>query len=287
MGRGFDNQIVGVCRFSYLGSGGFEASKLGPEDLERMLYDQARMNRRFAFFEKLCLPSLAAQTDPDFRLVVLIGTSMPMRYRKRLKGLAEQYPFLQICALEPHGPLNATKRAYRRGLRDGADFITGFRIDDDDAVAVDYIEKTRTVADKLIEMGWADAENPAVIAFHRGIYWDMTDQEHPFHDFREIGPLGLASAMVTKADDQSNMFRWNHRRVAAHARLWSDPTDLMFVRTLHQHNDSGRSIPPGAEEIAKPKARALLAERFGLDPDEAFPLMWRRFGSASDGDEEE
>lgn len=282
MGKTVDNQIVGVCRFSYLGTGGFEASKLEEEALADLLYDQARMNRRFAFFEKLCLPSLAAQTDPDFRLVVLIGTSMPMRYRKRLKALADQYPFLRICALDPHGPLSATKRAYRRGLGDGADYLTGFRIDDDDAVAVDYIEKTRAVADQLIGLGWADDDHPAVIAFHRGIYWDLNDREQPFHDFREIGPLGLASAMVTRPDAHSNMFRWNHRRVAAHARMWSDPTDLMFLRTLHQHNDSGRSIPPGAEAMPKWQARQMLEQRFGLDPDEVMPLMWRVFASDTD-----
>lgn len=279
MAEGFDNQIVGVCRFSYLGLGGFEASKLETEALADMLYDQARMMRRFAFFENLCLPSLAAQTDGDFTLVVLIGTSMPVRFRKRLKGLAETYPFLRICALEPNGPLNATRRAFRRGTRDGADFVTGFRIDDDDAVAVDYIARTRTVSDQLIRMGWADADHPAVIAFHRGIYWDMTDRDQPFHDFREIGPLGLASAMVTVPDSQSNIFRWNHRRLAAHARLWSDPSDTMFLRTLHQHNDSGRTIPPGAEPIPKPRAKTLLSERFGLDPDDVMSLMWRNFGS--------
>jgi hypothetical protein len=271
----FDNQIVGVCRFSYLGLGGFEASRHDAEALAELLYDPARMARRFAFFERLCLPSLAAQTDMDFRLVVLIGSSMPMRFRKRLKGLAETYPFLQICALEPNGPLHATRRAFRRGTRDGADFVTGFRIDDDDAVAVDYIARTRAAADQLIRLGWADADNPAVIAFHRGIYWDLNDRDQPFHDFREIGPLGLAAAMITRPDDQSNIFRWNHRRVAAHVRLWSDPTELMFLRTLHQHNDSGRSIPPGAEPIAKPHARKLLATRFGLDPDTVLPLMWK------------
>ena len=58
MATGFDNQIVGVCRFSYLGAGGFEASKLDDAALMDLLYDPARMARRFAFFEKLCLPSL-------------------------------------------------------------------------------------------------------------------------------------------------------------------------------------------------------------------------------------
>ncbi len=279
MVKSFRNEIVGVCRFSYLGDGGFEVSKKQKkeEKLAEVLYDQQRMNRRFAFFEKICVPSLAAQTDQNFRLVVLVGTSMPLRFRRRLKTLAEDHPFLQIVALEPYGPLSATKRAYRRGLPDGADFMTGYRIDDDDAVAIDYIEKTRAYADQMITNGWADENNPVVIAFHRGIYWDMNDQEDPFYDFREIGPLGLASAMVTKPDDHSNMFRWNHRRVGAHARMWTDPNDQMFVRTLHHHNDSDRSIPPGAEPITKWDAKEILRSRFGLDPDEVLPLMWRKF----------
>ncbi len=282
MARDFKNQIVGLCRFSYLGEGGFEASKKKNEEaLAELLYDQTRMMRRFAFFERVCLPSLAAQTDPDFTLVVLVGTSMPLRFRKRLKGLAELHPFLRICALEPHGPLNATKRAYRRGVDPDASFMTGFRIDDDDAVAVDYIAKTRAAADQLIEAGWADKDHPVVVAFHRGIYWDMNDRNDPFYDFREIGPLGLASAMITVPDAHSNMFRWNHRRVAAYARLWSDPTDIMFLRTLHQHNDSDRSIPPGAEPIAKPAAKRLLADRFGLDAEDVIKLMWRG-GSQAD-----
>ncbi len=278
MAKEFNNQIVGVCRFSYLGDGGFEVSKKKTEEkLAAVLYDQQRMNRRFAFFEQICLPSLAAQTDQDFRLVVLIGTSMPIRFRRRLKDLADTYKFMQVTALEPMGPLNVTKRAYRRGLPDGATHLTGFRIDDDDAVAVDYIAKTREIADQLLHLGWADDDHPAVIAYHRGIYWDMNDPDDPFYKVREIGPLGLASAMVTKVDDHSNMFRWNHRRVAAYARCWSDPTDLMFVRTLHGHNDSDRSIPPGAEPVKKWDGKEIFRDRFGLDPETVLPLMWRKF----------
>lgn len=269
-----DNQIIGVCRFSYLGEGGFVTQQQDFESAAEILYAIPRMLRRFAYFENICLPSLAAQTDPDFKLVALIGDTMPFRWRKRLKGLCELYPFLELCTLEAAGPLNSTRRAFRRGWNETSPFITGFRIDDDDAVAVDYIEKTRAIADQLLTLGWADTETPAAICFHRGIYWDMArEEEDQFWDFSEKEPLGLASAMITTPDGMANIYRWNHRRLASQVRCWIDPTDYMFVRTLHGHNDSDRSIPPDARALPAWQARKLLRDRFGLSPRKLLPLI--------------
>jgi len=269
-----DNQIIGLCRFSYLGEGGFVTQKRDSEKAAEILYAIPRMLRRLAYLENICLPSLAAQTDPDFKLVALIGDTMPFRWRKRLKGLCEQYPFLELCTLEAAGPLNSTRRAFRRGWDETSPFITGFRIDDDDAVAVDYIEKTRAIADHLLTLGWADAETPAAICFHRGIYWDMARAEaEQFWDFSEKEPLGLAAAMITTPDGMANIYRWNHRRLASQVRCWIDPVDYMFVRTLHAHNDSDRSIPPDARLLPARQARKLFRDRFGLSPRKLLPRM--------------
>ncbi|MBF9045315.1 hypothetical protein HKCCE4037_18375 [Rhodobacterales bacterium HKCCE4037] len=267
------NKIIGVCRFSYLGDAGFRTLNQSPEEAAAELYASGRMQRRFAYFENICLPSLDAQTDTDFVLVALIGDTMPFHFRKRLKRLTDDRPYLRICTLEAAGPLNSTRRAFRRGLDEEADFITGFRLDDDDAVAVDYIERTREISDKLIAMGWATEEIPAAVCFHRGIYWDMKRSEDQFWDYSEPQPLGLASAMIHHPDSQHNIYRWNHRKLACHARCWIDPHEYMFVRTLHGHNDSDRSIPPGARELPEWQARKLFRERFGLNPKRLLPMM--------------
>ena len=247
--------------------------RLDLADLEKKLYAPNRIERRFELFETLTLPSLAAQSDADFRLVVLIGRGLQMRYKNHLRGLAERYPFLRISQQEPAGPLVSTRKAFRRGIEAEAGFVAGFRIDDDDAVAVDYIARTRAVAQTLLREGWANAETPAVIAFHRGIYWDLTAPDQPFYDFKEKAPLGLAAAMVTPVDSQVNIFRWNHRHLPAHVRCWTDPGEIMFLRTLHVSNDSDRSMPPGAVPIGRPEAAGLLRDRFGIDPDGALGLM--------------
>jgi len=279
---GAENQIVGVCRFSYPSIGGFRSANRSVERSCEILYDPARMRRRFTYFETICLPSLAAQTDQDFTLVLLIGDTMPLRWRRRLKALAADHPFLQICAIESNGPLQSTRRAFRRGANEGVDFVTGFRIDDDDAVAVDYIARTREAADTLIRIGWADAETPAVVAFQRGLFWDMSGSGNRFATYAESRPLGQASAMITPYDGKANIYRWNHRHLLAHARVWSDPSEVMFLRGLHDDNDSERSLPVTATPLDEGAAMQILRTRFGLAPRRALATIARLHGHDRD-----
>lgn len=267
----FNSQIIGVMRFSYPATEGFSVSQMPLAELEAHLYEPQRLEKRFAYLETITLPSLAGQTDPDFRLVILSGDNLPLRFKKRLRDLAEKYPFVKCVFLPAMGALGAAKRAFRRGIRSGATHVTGFRIDDDDAVARDYIARTRKIADTVIGAGLAD--RPYVVAFSRGVYWDMNDPSAPFHDFREPQPLGLACAMITTSELETCVYRYNHRRLACFVPTYMEPEGVMFLRTLHQHNDSGRKIPPHAVAIETAKARRLLAERFSLDVDVALALM--------------
>lgn len=279
MGRS-DNQIIGVCRFSFMATTGFRAAKGGPEAQAELLFDPERLRRRFAYFTELCLPSLAAQTDPDFVLVVLVSDLLPENAMQDLQALRNAYPFLRICVSEPMGPLQSSRRAFRRGLRQDTGFVTGFRIDDDDAVAVDFIARTRALADHMLDQGWASADTPVTIAFTRGLYWHVADTgDRAFHDVRDYVPLGQASAMISPVDARLNIFRFNHRHLPAHVRSWIDPTDIMFIRGVHDGNDSGRSVPKRGDAMPLEQVKPLLRDRFGLDPDRVIAAMGRLHGS--------
>lgn len=279
MDRRPDNQIVGVCRFSYPATGGFNLSDLGAADQIDALYQPERMRRRFAYFEGICLPSFAAQTDPDFRLVVLVGDAMPLRWRRRLRGLRARFPFLEICALEPLGPLQATRRAFRVGASEDLPFVTGFRIDDDDAVATDYVARLRAASDRVLSMGLVSPEAPVAIGFQSGFYWALHEPGLPLFRCRESRPLGQASAMITTYDAKPNIFRWNHTHLLAHVRCWTDPRPPMFLRTIHGGNDSDRSVPQRAERLSRAEGTSVLTERFGLAPRRLRPMLARLHGT--------
>jgi len=278
MARRLDNQIVGVCRFSYPATGGFRLSEETAEVVMDTLYDMDRLRRRFAYFEQICLPSLAAQTDQDFTFVVLIGDTLPKRWRTRLKALRRKYPFLHICAVEPLGPLQATRRAFRAGASDAIPYVTGFRLDDDDALACDYIERLRGASDQILKIGWADAETPVMIGYQSGLYWALGEPDLPLYRFSEARPTVQGSALITPYDFQQNIFRWNHTHLAARVRCWTDPTPDMFVRSLHSDNDSTRSVPTRATQVKRGSANKLLRNRFGLAPLRIRPHLARLNG---------
>ncbi len=279
MSRRENNQIVGVCRFSYPATNGFKLSKNDPDVVVEALYDLDRMRRRFAYFESLTLPSLAAQTDDDFKLVVLIGDAMPLKWRRRLKSLRAAYPFLELCAVEPMGPLQATRRAFRIGASQDIPFVTGFRLDDDDALARDYIERLRATSDQLIDIGWATADVPVAIGFQSGVYWSLNQPGLPLFRHTEARPLGQGSAMITAYDMRHNIYRWNHTYLLARARCWTDPEPDMFLRTLHGGNDSTRTVPVNAELLLPEEAEEVLSARFGLDPQGIRPELARLHGT--------
>ena len=269
---GFRNQIIGLIRFSYPATEGFAVSRRSEEELEALLYDPVRLDRRFAYLETITLPSLAAQTDADFTCVILGGATLLPRYKGRLRDLAEKYAFLKPVFLERMGPLPSAKRSFRRALEEGSTHVTGFRLDDDDALAVDYIARTRDMADRLIGAGMA--EGPTALGFSHALYWNLNDPKQPFHEFRESQPAGQACAMITTSELETCIYRYNHRKLACHIPTLLTPGDApMFLRTLHGHNDSDRRIPPHAVAMPEKRGRRLMAERFGLDPDAAMTLM--------------
>ena len=84
-------QVTGLCRFSYPAEGGFQVEHGSAEARMAYLYAPARMEARLRQFETICLPGLRAQTDPDFTLLVLIGDTLPARYRNRLSRAARRH----------------------------------------------------------------------------------------------------------------------------------------------------------------------------------------------------
>ena len=80
-------RVIGICRFSYPALGGFKRMHDTVKEREAYLYAPARMELRFRHFECLTLPSIAAQQNPDFTFLVMIGQNMPKPYLDRLHGL--------------------------------------------------------------------------------------------------------------------------------------------------------------------------------------------------------
>ena len=223
-------QIQGFLRFSFFGGTDTKNSFADREAAFARLYDPERMETRFHLFEKVCLPSIRAQTDPDFRLVVLSSAVMPAHWQDRLRALTQDIPQIVLDlsdtmharrALGPHIAASMGPDRDRAALQ--------FRLDDDDALGAEYIATLRRIG--------ADAEVATHITFPKGVAAYMHDGQPRTAVVRKMCTAqGLA--MVVGPGFTKNPFQMMHGDVWQRFRVISEPRIMGYIRSYHPFADT-------------------------------------------------
>lgn len=121
--------------------------------------------RRFDLFERVCLPSLMAQTDGDFHWLVFFSDRTPEPFLTRIKELHQRFPaFIPCFLVDGEMQVRRYKAEVRKLLTPEDTHIITARIDNDDAFHVSYVERLQS------EFRGQDDE---MINFLNGIQYDM------------------------------------------------------------------------------------------------------------------
>lgn len=225
--------IYGHIRFSFYG---ISDTRLKPtEDGSALarLYDETRMARRFFLFENLTLPSLLAQTDRDFRTVIMSSEVMPDRYKDRLVAVAGLLPGA-VVEFSSH---RRSDYAFGRFIAEAAGpklrgTSVHFRLDDDDALATTYIARLRMVTQGL---------PPSThVTFPSGIFLFPQRPDSPvgvsmLHQ-RFLTAIGLAT--VNGNTFHKNPYQMMHSNVWTRWPVVSDPGFTSHIRAQHFENDT-------------------------------------------------
>ncbi len=258
-------QVIGLCRFSWPGQGGFQRL---PEDLaarRAALYDPARMAARLAAFESFALPALRGQTDPDFTFGVVIGPCLPRPYRARLEALLDSLPQARLLEAPP-GPHRPVMQAQINRLRrrSGAPCLQ-FRLDDDDAVNLAFVERLRAAARGSSAL--RDGARHVAIDFDRG--WIVQRGAQGLRLAEVRAPLWTPALGVAFAPRvQLSVMNFGHSRLARHMEVLTRPDADMFLRGHDAFNDSrgdAAALPPAG--LAPPDAATAerIRRAFGVD----------------------
>ncbi len=244
-------QLLGLCRFSYPSEVG--AFKRGSETLKGLcsvLYSAERLEQRLFFFERLVLPALREQSDKDFTLLVLAGDQLPTDFRRRLELLCSGLPQIQLV-FEPEGQnhrdLCRKIMVHHRDM--SADIVGEFRLDDDDAVAIDFVERTK----KLIEGSYEAFED----TFNHRMGIDYTRGILLAFDHNGLRGMDVQERQWTPAqvycrlpEDEQSILDLPHAASWQNMLTLSVPSARMFVRGAHAENDS--------DVLSRPKYRDHL-----------------------------
>ncbi|MBY6091428.1 glycosyltransferase [Maritimibacter alkaliphilus] len=258
-------QMLGLCRFSYpTALDGFERTEGDAATNAARLYAPERLDLRLWFFEHVTLPAIRAQSDPDFTIALLAGEGLPQPYRGRLEALVADIPQVK-AQFPPEGQKHrAVCKAVLTALRDPEARAVGeFTLDDDDAVAVDFVASAKRHFAAMKDI-WRE-ENRAALDYNAGLVLRAGAgglEAEPVNR-QQWAP---ALAIFSRPSSTRSLQDFNHRRVWSRIPTLTLPGPVMFLRGAHGGNDSSVARPgEGGLPVTDPQIAGLLQTRFAID----------------------
>jgi len=218
------------------------------------------LDRRFDLFEAYCLPSMAAQTVKAFRWLIYFDEGTPAPYRERI-ARAQQAVDFEARFVGPFWETLVAGDVAER-VDPAADLILTSRIDNDDAVAQDFIERiqdeaTRTPINCVLNFQHG-------LALHDGRIYTATDTSNPFTTLVEAGGCPIETIWAAR-----------HHELGAKWRVRQVQGRPAWLQVVHGENVSNRI--KGARIGDRSVARAFaLGDAVRLKPATRAALLFDR-----------
>lgn len=258
-------QVIGLCRFSYPAIGGFQVGHETIEERKAYLWAEDRLEERFRLLDTMALPCLRAQTDQDFDLIIKIGADFPKVHKDRLRDLTADMPQVEIIGVEPMRSRVICKMLLNAARLEPDKPCIQFRHDDDDACAVDFIEKMRQAATDAAPL---IAKHPCV-----GLDWSQGY-------VAEVGAHGIAATPIYRpyyvsalgvhvaGGVETTIHNFMHEKIPERMPCVTFPDADMFVRTHNGYNDSRQKpVRPVPVEPLSAEQEQLFQDRFAVNVD--------------------
>ena len=252
-------QTLFLMRYSYFGSSGWQSPT--SKDKSKLL-SADRLAKRFDLFRKITLPSLAAQSDGDFKLVILSSAALPNWRKRQLTELCKDTlgdDRAHLAFRRPAGASLMFRKYIKKRLTD-VPFGTQVVLDDDDAVSTSFVATLRKEAQTVLDMH-EHARQHSFLSFPRGLSLVLQDDgARLFHRMMPFTNLGLS--LVGPTNMRKNVYGIAHKKVADHnnARVIYSNTPT-YIRTCHDQNDSRAWH---SEQEVSPDHMPAIMERFPM-----------------------
>ncbi len=257
-------QAIGLCRFSYPALGGFQIKHDAIEDRIAYLYAAERIEERLRLFEVVALPCMAAQTDPRWEMIIVIGDSLPKHYSDRLHDLVAGIPQISIQVHAPRPQREVMKEIFNTARADPSQPCLQFRYDDDDAVSVDFIERFRESVDDCA--GLNTKHQAVAYDWHKGFvaqFGPAGIMAHELHHKQNVASLGVH----IRGGSKMTIMNFAHHRIDLFMPVVNFGNAPMWVESYNGFNDSPLRqrdkipfAPLTPEQVGEFEARFAISE---------------------------
>ncbi|MGJ8545016.1 MAG: glycosyltransferase [Sulfitobacter sp.] len=241
-------QVAFVTRYSYFGFSGWRSAS--SKEIDALL-DPKRLEQRAHYFQNITLPSLAAQTDPKFKLVVMSSEAMPEPQKQQLQSICHDVlgDRAHVFFRRP-GHAGTGMQSFVKHHLKGPAFTAQVVLDDDDAVSTDFVAAVRAESQALIPLlkSGRTGYDYTYLSYPEGISAEFRGGGLKFST-RNVAFTNLGLTLLARTNTPRSPYSIDHANVAR-----DHPTRVIYqkrpyyVRSVHDFNDSvgytGKDIIP-------------------------------------------
>nr|WP_246548461.1 glycosyltransferase [Ancylobacter oerskovii] len=223
------------------------------ESYRSALFDDERLSLHYHLFSKLTLPSLLSQDpelDPDFfRLYVVTSEALPKKRKAEIVDLLKDIPWARVKEVPENAkgiPHSSHISEFIQEKTDGSAIYAHVRLDDDDALARDFVAR---ISDYATEQNVG-----RVISLGRGVMANFDVDRREFVEFREMHypkvAMGLTLIGKKKSPEDLTLPHvyslGKHTKIDLMAPTILDSRSIAYIRTMHSLSDTQAQNTSGA-----------------------------------------
>lgn len=196
--------------------------------LQHMGVNEGWLTRRFELFERICLFSVARQTEGDFHWLVFMDATTPTAYQDRMALLAAHHPFLRPIYCAEFTEETVLSEIRRREEPECIRITT--RIDNDDAIHPRMIAQVRALTRKHLRH----------MDLHRGFFvsFPIGCCEHAGDFYLHRYRFNPFTSFVSSQDCAKTVLGIDHRYIAELAPVVFRFCRPMWCQVIHGENVS-------------------------------------------------
>jgi hypothetical protein len=201
----------------------FNLRSLDPSSAK--MIDEAYLAQRLDLFERFCLPTIRHQTHQGFKWLVLFADDTPAKARARIEAYGADWPnFVPVWL--PQGSSSVGRLVIGPLLDGSPQTLITTRLDNDDGLARDYIEKVRrheATHERLV------LQFPVGYCWHNERIYRDRQEHNAFTTLIEPLPLGNAT-------EYNTIYKGSHSDIARLGRVIDVDEEPSWLQVIHGGN---------------------------------------------------
>lgn len=213
------------------------------------------LETRLDLFERFCLPTIAAQTDPAFRWLVYCDETTDEACLRRLRGYRADCPQLEVT-ITAVGPGKHPIRILDSFVDEATEVAITTRVDSDDGLNVDVVRVAHDYLEPFVE----SRHSEWLLNFPRGCKYDTATQS-PYHTYLDNSPFHTLFERPHVRRPIRSVMSGNHSRLHQQYPTHQDHSLVGWLQVIYGGNVRNHINP-----LDIPADLSILGKLFAVEP---------------------